>query len=210
MKVALGLRHHPLLLGSALAGLAVGLAAWLLGVAPPRAVLLGWCAAAVLWLVLVLRGMLGASPAFLRRRAAQLDEGKWAMLAATLAAAVAAILAVVWDMAAATRPAPLPAVLLDLAAVFLAWAFLHVLFATHYAHAYWLAGGGVEFPGNDKPDFGEFLYFAFTIGMTFQVSDATTSSRAMRQLALLHGVVAFFFNAVILAAAVSVAAGLAA
>ena len=203
------LRHHPLLLGAGGVGLAAGAVAAMLRVPPPSAVLTGWCVAAALWLALALPQMLRASPDTLRRRAVAFDEGKWAMLAATLAAAIAAILAVAWDMAAAPRPAALGAVLLDLAAIFLAWAFLHVLFAIHYAHAYWLTGKGIIFPGNEQPDFIEFLYFALTIGMTFQVSDAATNSAAMRRLVLLHGAVAFFFNAVILAAAVSVAVGLA-
>jgi uncharacterized membrane protein len=67
--------------------------------------------------------------------------------------------------------------------------FVHVLFALHY-------------PGHDRPGFGEFLHFAFTVGMAFQVSDATTATAAMRRLVTLHALVSLLFNAVILAAAV--------
>lgn len=205
----LGVQHRPLLLAAALFGLACGHAAFLLGQPAPQAVLLGWCPAVLLWLVLVTREMHRSSPQDMQRRAARLDEGKWAVLAATLAAALASVVAVVWDIAAAPRPAPAGAVVLGLVAIALSWAFVHVLFATHYAHEYWLEAKGISFPGCGQPDFWEFLYFALTVGMTFQVSDATTETPAMRRLVLLHGITAFLFNAVILAAAVNLAATLA-
>jgi uncharacterized membrane protein len=71
-----------------------------------------------------------------------------------------------------------------------------------------LADGTGLVPGNDRPGAGEFLYFALCVGMTCQVSDVTTSSAPMRRLVLLHGLVAFVFNTVILAAAVNIAAGI--
>jgi uncharacterized membrane protein len=152
--------------------------------------------------------MFGASPTIMEFRAARLDEGRWAILAATLAAAHASLAAVMWQIAAAPTPIPWHALVLALGSIMLSWTFVHVLFATHYAHEHWLSGTGIDFPGNNRPDFLEFLYFAFTIGMTFQVSDCTTQTAAMRRLVLLHGLVSFVFNAVILAAAVNLAAGL--
>ncbi|MBV1795779.1 DUF1345 domain-containing protein [Siccirubricoccus sp. G192] len=205
----LALRHHPLLWRAALLALAVAAAAWLLGQPPPSATLEGWCAGAVLWLVLTVRTMLAATPAALRRRAEEVDEGKWGVLAASVAAVLASLLAVAWHLVAAGRPAPFGTMALSLGTILVSWLFLHVLFATHYAHEYWIDGKGIDFPGGGQPDFIEFLYFAFTVGMTFQVSDATTSEPAMRRLVLLHGAVAFLFNAVILAAAVNLAATLA-
>ena len=206
----LGQRHRPLLLGATGFGLGCGLAsALLLGQPAPQAVLLGWCLAVLLWLVLAIREMHRSSPEEMQRRAAQLDEGKWAVLTATLAAALASLVAAVWDIAAAPHPAPVGAVVLGLATIALSWGFVHVLFAMHYAHEYWLEAKGISFPGGGQPEFWEFLYFAFTVGMTFQVSDATTETPAMRRLVLLHGIIAFLFNAVILAAAVNLAATLA-
>lgn len=64
-------------------------------------------------------------------------------------------------------------------------------------------GSTRSIPGRDEPEFGECLHVAFTIGMTFQVSDATTATTEIRRLVLVHGTVAVFFNAVILAAAVN-------
>ena len=93
-------------------------------------------------------------------------------------------------------------------AVALSWAFVHVLLAQHYMHEYWLEGGrGLVFPGADRPGTSDFLYLALTVGMTCQVSDVTTGSAAMRRLVLLHGLVSFLFNAVIVGAAVNIAAG---
>jgi uncharacterized membrane protein len=93
-------------------------------------------------------------------------------------------------------------------AVALSWAFVHVLLAHHYRHEYWLGGGGgLVFPGADRPGASDFLYLALTVGMTCRVSDVTTDSAAMRRLVLLHGLVSFLFNAVIAGAAVNIAAG---
>ena len=144
----------------------------------------------------------------MRRRAALLESDKWAVLSGSLAAALASLAAVAVDLAGAP-PAPLGSASLAALTVALSWAFVHVLLAQHYMHEYWLAGGaGLVFPGSDRPGAGEFLYLAFCVGMTCQVSDVTTSSAAMRRLVLLHGLVAFVFNAVILAAAVNIAAGI--
>jgi uncharacterized membrane protein len=156
-----------------------------------------------MYIAVTLRALAWATPEALRRRAALLEEGKWAMLAACVAAAVASLGAVVVDLAAARGSAALAALTL-----LLSWAFVHVLFAGHYAHEYWLAGDGLAFPGNERPDHAEFLYLAFVIGMTCQVSDVTTTSAPMRRLVLLHALAAFGFNAVILAGAVNLAAGL--
>jgi uncharacterized membrane protein len=82
------------------------------------------------------------------------------------------------------------------------------MFAVRYAHEYWQADGGLEFPGGEAPDFSDFLYYAFTIGMTFQTSDIAVSNRLLRRLTLVHALVAFLFNVVILAAAVNVTASM--
>jgi len=152
--------------------------------------------------------MLRTSIEDIRRRAAAVDEGRWAVLGGTIGATLASLAAVVWNLAVAPEPNRGFAVLLGVGTIILSWLFVHVLFATHYAHAHWRDAAGIEFPGCAEPDFGEFLYFAFTIGMTFQVSDATTTSGEIRRLVLVHGITAFLFNAVILAAAVNLSSSL--
>jgi uncharacterized membrane protein len=206
--VKIALRHRPLLLFSAGVGLLAGLGCAALGLRPSQSVLLGWNLAVLLWLGLTATSMVPASPSMMQMRAAKLDEGRWAILAATLGAALASLAAVMWEIAAAPTPVPPGTLELAFGTILLSWTFVHVLFAAHYAHEHWLSGKGIEFPGNDKPDFLEFLYFAFTIGMTFQVSDASTQTPPMRRLVLVHGVVSFLFNAVILAAAVNLVSGL--
>ncbi|WP_421993786.1 DUF1345 domain-containing protein, partial [Roseococcus sp.] len=89
------------------------------------------------------------------------------------------------------------------------WFYVHLLFAQEYAHEFWTADTGLDFPGgSQEPPFGEFIYFAFVVGCTFQVSDATTNTPRMRRIVLLHGLTAFWFNTVILASAVSTVSNL--
>jgi uncharacterized membrane protein len=107
--------------------------------------------------------------------------------------------------------------LLDLAtcaaALLLSWLFMNTLFALHYAHQFYgddarrQRRGGLEFPGRDDPDYWDFVYFAIVIGMTFQVSDVQITSRSIRRTVLVHGLVAFAFNVVIIALSVNVVAG---
>ena len=94
-----------------------------------------------------------------------------------------------------------------------AWAFLQVMFALHYAGVYFQrqkggVRGGLEFPGAPQPDWMEFFYQAFTIGCTFASSDVNVSSKRMRRIVVIQGVACFFFNAIILALTINVAANL--
>ena len=95
----------------------------------------------------------------------------------------------------------------------LSWLFFNVMFGMHYAHGFYGDFGkkheGLDFPGTEEPDYWDFMYFAIVIGMTFQVSDVQISSRYLRRVALLHSVIAFFFNVFIIAMSVNIAAGLA-
>src|ERR1700730_12980378 len=103
------------------------------------------------------------------------------------------------------------------ATVVSSWFLVHTVFAMHYAHGYYhdedegpgfSSAGGLEFPDEKEPDFLDFAYFSFVIGMTCQVSDVQVSSHSMRRLALVHGVLSFIFNTVILALSISLASGL--
>ena len=92
----------------------------------------------------------------------------------------------------------------------LSWAFVHVIFALHYAHEYYGERGtgqdGLIFPGNQKPDYFDFAYFSFIIGMTAQTADVSIASRAIRRTATAHGIVSFLFNVTLLALMVNIAA----
>jgi uncharacterized membrane protein len=92
----------------------------------------------------------------------------------------------------------------------LSWAFIHTFFALHYAHDFYgehgAKQGGLNFPGDDEPDYWDFVYFSFVIGMTSQVSDVTVTSKPIRQTVAAHGIVSFFFNVTLLALTVNIAA----
>jgi uncharacterized membrane protein len=93
--------------------------------------------------------------------------------------------------------------------VALMWMLTHASFTLRYAHLYYrgAAKGGISFPGDEDPDDGDFAYFAFTIGMTFQVSDTNITSREIRGTALRHGLLSFVFNTVIVAVALNLVIG---
>jgi uncharacterized membrane protein len=94
------------------------------------------------------------------------------------------------------------------------WLFTHVVFALRYAQEWYDTDGdsklrrGLDFPGDNEPDYMDFLYFSLVLGMTFQVSDVQIKASRLRRLATLHGLVSFLYNTVILALSVNIAAGL--
>jgi hypothetical protein len=93
--------------------------------------------------------------------------------------------------------------------ILLSWAFIHTIFALHYAHEFYdVTAGGLVFPqsGGD-PDYWDFVYFSFVIGMTSQVSDVAVTSQELRRIVTAHGVLSFVFNAALLALTVNLAAG---
>ena len=102
-----------------------------------------------------------------------------------------------------------------IAGMALSWFLVHTVFAFRYGHLYYgddedepaNHAAGLEFPKEPAPDYLDFAYFAFVIGMTFQVSDVEISSRRLRRLVLFHGIISFLFNTVILALSISVIGG---
>ena len=97
-------------------------------------------------------------------------------------------------------------VLLSITGMIFSWVMVHTIFTFHYAHLYYDLGkndtpgrAGLEFPAEKKPDYIDFAYFAFVIGMTFQVSDVEINSRQIRRTALAHGLLAFALNTFVVA-----------
>jgi uncharacterized membrane protein len=153
---------------------------------------------------------------FLRTHAAREDEPAWVILlvtSGTVSIAVGSMFLLIND-----KPAPpWEHVALGLASVALGWFTIHTMAAFHYAHLYWRPTfdgqsgdpvGGLDFPGEKDPGIYDFLYFAFVIGMTAQTSDVQITASGMRRINLVHAVVSFFFNTVLVAAAVNVAVSL--
>jgi len=104
---------------------------------------------------------------------------------------------------------------LALGTVALSWVLLHTVYSLHYAHVYYGDSDedadtdeGLEFPGDQPPDYFDFAYFSFVIGMTCQVSDVQVTSKRMRRLTLMHGIISFGFNTFILALLINTVSGL--
>jgi len=170
--------------------------------------LVAWDIAIGLYLVLAFRLMTNCDINRIKRRAAHQDEGRITILVLVVASALASLLAILAELGGANRqPAHLA---LAAVTILLSWAFTHTIFAIHYAHEYYdenaHKGGGLNFPGDAPPDYWDFVYFSFVVGMTSQVSDVAVTSGALRRLVAAHGVVSFIFNATLLALTVNIAA----
>ena len=178
--------------------------------------LFGWNVSVWLYLVLVGWMMLHADHSRLRRIAVAQAEGAATVLAIVSVASVVSLLGIVAELSAAKLPgAPhaLPHVAFALATVAGSWLLLPTIFALTYASVYYRAshGSGLQFPGADesfKPDYGDFLYFSFTIAVASQTADVSVSTQAMRRLVLLQSLLSFAFNTAILALTVNIAASM--
>lgn len=202
-------RHRRFYLALGL-GAAVTAASLAMGFAPPRAALVGFDAFGLGYLALMARFSAQTTAADLRRHAADGDEGTALILTLALAAVAASVAAVLMVIAQAPSAGDLPEIALALAAVPLGWAVVQTLFAFRYGHLHYAAKTPpLGFPGTTAPGPWDFLYFSFTIGMAVQTSDVTIATTPMRRLVLGHGVLAFFYNTVILALAVNAAMTLA-
>jgi uncharacterized membrane protein len=174
--------------------------------------LVGWDVGLALYLGLMLRMMSVAEVRHIRMRAKLQDEGQITVLTLTAIAALASLGAIVallgMSEAGNREPAHL---ILAVATIFLSWTFTHSMFALHYAHEFYDEnggrGGGLIFPGDLKePDYWDFVYFSFVIGMTSQVSDIAITCRPIRHTVSAHGIISFFFNVTLLALTVNIAA----
>jgi uncharacterized membrane protein len=144
------------------------------------------------------------------------DEPAPLILAVTLCAAAAALVTL-FEALNQKQPSGLAEVGVGFAAVILGWFSIHTMFSLHYAHLYWRPGdkndgkslGGLDFPQTDRPGAWDFLYFGYVIGMTAQTSDVAITTTEMRKINLMHSVASFFFNTVLVAAAVNAVVSLA-
>jgi uncharacterized membrane protein len=204
-----------------LAGAVFGLLVWACipsGTVASTRVIVGWDAGVLLYLGLSAPLSLMTSPAEMPAHAEAQEDGEWTIFGITLGVVIISFIAVGNEFAT-IKNAPSGQrswqILLVAVTLFISWLMTHVTFAYRYAHEYYErneAGGldkGLEFPGEPEPDYMDFLYFALVLGMTFQVSDVQITSRKLRRVAVLHGLLGFLFNAIIIALTVNIAAGLA-
>jgi len=177
----------------------------------------GWNLAVLTFILLLLRMMARSTPEVMRRRAAIQDSGRAFILAAIVAAAMFSTLALVFIQRAEKAAVGSQSALyigIIATTIFLSWFLVHIIFTVHYAHEYYGPAsdaddkdglvGGLGFPSEHQPDYWDFMYFSFVIGMTCQVSDVAIEERSIRRLALMHGIVSFFFNTIILALTINV------
>jgi uncharacterized membrane protein len=168
--------------------------------------LVGWDVGVALYLVLAFWMIAHSSAGQTHSRSFQQDEGGFAILVGTIVAATASVGAVFSWLEAATRAetfAPGGLVFL-LVTILLSWTFIHTMFALHYAHEFYSVhskkgGGGLNFPHCPQPDYWDFVYLAFSIGTSFEVSDVAITSKRIRRTVMVHGIVSFFFNVTLIA-----------
>ncbi|QBJ77562.1 DUF1345 domain-containing protein [Aquitalea sp. USM4] len=211
------LRTRPRLLSAIVFGLCMAQALTML--TPMRtltAYVIGWNAGAGLYLLLALHMMHGADAEQIRHRAARQDEGELAILMLVVLAAIVCLLSIVAELSVAkdlhggSRGLHIG---LSVLTIFTSWLFTQTMFALHYAHQYYVAlfrcgKPGLEFPGDEEPNYSDFFYFAAVIGTSGQTADISFSSRAMRRIGSVHCILSFLFNTTVLAMMINIAAGL--
>jgi uncharacterized membrane protein len=212
---------RPRLLASLLVGLVIGLLlpdTWRLS----TRLLVAWNCGTLLYIGLAALMMLQDDHMRMRKRAQTQDDGRFVILILSVLATIACIGAIVVQLGLTKEmTGSLKGFHIALAALTIvtAWTFIHLTFTLHYAHEYaseWRSQndcsedirGGLDFKGTPKPDYSDFLYFSFIIGVASQTADVDICSPAMRRIALVHGILSFFFNTSVLALTVNIAAGL--
>lgn len=160
--------------------------------------------------------ILTCHPREVRQVASLEDSSRTLIFVFVIAAAVVSLGAILFLLKSSknlSQAAITGHVLLSMASVIISWWLVHTIFTMRYAHLYYStdadnAGkkplGGLQFPDEPEPDYLDFVYFSFVLGTTFQVSDVEISSRRIRRLALVHGLIAFAFNTAILALSINV------
>jgi len=167
------------------------------------------------WVVILTK-----DPYEVRREARFQDASATIIFVVTLAAALVSLFAVIMLLGGTkhlSSTAFIAHIVLAISAIGLSWTLVHTLFSIHYARMYYIDApkkkrdaieGGLEFPGDKNPDYLDFAYFSFVIGMTCQVSDVNITSKQLRRMAIAHGLISFAFNTSVLAMLVNIVASL--
>jgi len=207
------MRRLAIALGvAALAGLVLRAAVPL-----PVTLLASWDMFVLCYLVLGWVLIAGTDETQTRLRAQRYDPGGYVLFLLIVVAASASFVAIGF-MVAGIAELPLwqraTRLTLSVAALFLSWLLIHTAFAFHYAKLYYFLPTGKEehhrglrFPEDDEPDYLDFAYYSFVVGMTSQVSDVAVLSRPMRHLTLIHGILSFVYNIAILAMSINIIGG---
>lgn len=204
---------------------AVGLAVWFAcdfftDLEWSTSAIFGWDACALVFIAAIVAFMIGKSPAQIRAQASSQDEGQGMILTVVILAAAFSVAAVGVELSTAKSDHGLEKawrVILAFGTVAASWFMVHLIFALHYAHEYYAPddpptgkghAGGLVFPGGEDPDYWDFLHFSTVIGVASQTADIAFTSRPLRRIGTIHGIVAFTFNTVVLALTINLLAGL--
>jgi uncharacterized membrane protein len=186
----------------------------------PERALTTWIGAALSIIILNWITILGTHPCEVKKIVKLQDSSRAFLFGFIITASIASLVAIVFllkeskGLSETERNAHIA---LAMAAVFVSWWMVHTLFSLRYAHAYYdkdtddggkKPGGGLDFPDTKDPDYLDFMYFGFVVGMTFQVSDVQITDRKIRRLCLLHGLISFAFNTAIVALSINVISGM--
>src|SRR4051812_20678272 len=196
----------------------LGFAAWgaMAKLFPQLAIVAGADTFFAAYLLFMTALVIGATPERLRQLAGLEDEGIVVIVLIAVAAIIVSLVSLFTLLSEQPRPGTAQLVL-ALASAPLGWFMLHTIAALHYAHRFYTQSastdgrkdsGGLKFPGAHDPHAWDFIYFSFVIGMTAQVSDVAALTTRMRQVILVHGVISFVFNTILIALAVNVAVAL--
>lgn len=184
---------------------------------PTRAII-AWDAFVTIFMLLIFHLFTVQRPEHMPADAAAQEEGEWTIFWITVGAVTASFVAIIYEFSASKSMNPSARnlhVALVAFTLFASWLMTHVVFGLRYAHEYYETApsgsavvGGLQFPADDDPDYWDFIYFALVLGMTFQVSDVQITSRLLRRVATLHGLLGFLFNTVVIALTVNIGASL--
>jgi uncharacterized membrane protein len=175
------------------------------------ATLLAWDATALLFCLWVWVAVHGANAATTERIATREDSSRAAAEVILIAASLASLLGVGFALLKASTEVGTPEVLITSVAVLtvaFSWLAVHTIFTLRYAHLYYREGGGIDFHANDRPAYRDFAYVAFTLGMTYQVSDTNLTSQTIRAAALRHALLSYVFGITVIAMTINVVASL--
>jgi uncharacterized membrane protein len=173
--------------------------------------ILGWDAAAVIFVVWVWVEIRGRDAARTRAIATREDSSRIAADLVLISASVVSLVGVAMVLLKAsgstgtTRAAIIAVAVASVAA---SWFAVHTVFTLRYAHLYYLDDGGLNFHDAREPAYADFAYVAFTVGMTFQVSDTEVTSRAIRVSVLRHALLSYLFGIAVIALTINVVASL--
>lgn len=182
---------------------------------------LAWCAGGSAYLAMAFYVMQGCHSDKIRTRAARQDDSGVVILVIVLMAmfsSFAAIFGLLVEAKAASNEGKLFFAALAAATIVISWLVTQVSFTMHYAHEYYApdhfidksdAENSLTFPGDTRPDYWDFFYFATSFGAASQTSDVVINCKSMRRLTTLHAIVSFFFNTMVLALTINLAASLA-